>query len=588
MTLIDAALGKLPVDLLITNVQVANVFTGEVYPADIAIYQGRIAAVEKSATLPPRQAVDVLDGGGRIAVPGLIDAHLHIESTLVTPAHFAEAVLPLGITTVLEDPHEVANVLGIDGIRAMMAASQDIPLKVEYLISSSVPSAAGLERTGGVIGPDEVTALIGDPHVLGLAEVMDGAGILAGDERLRAILRAGGGGDGMRVDSPGVIEGHNPMLRGRELAAFVAGGVDSDHTLSTPEDLVEKARQGVVLMLQERYLSRESIAALEALPHDIGLCLVTDDVAPDYLLERGHLDQVLRRTIELGMDPMRALRSVTLNPARRMRLWDRGLIAPGRAADIVLVDDLADFHAHTVLVDGKIVAQDGRCLWSAPARDGMYDLTGTVPLPQQTAADFTIRAPVDNGRVPIHLIDCVPGQTLVRKSVVDIDIADGVATGRRHGLHLRRQPLRRRRELRLRRDPRAGHPPGRLRHYLRPRRPQPLRRRPHPRGHGARGQRRHRRRWGHRRSRRRSADRDHAAAHRRHPLGKARPRRRGPDPRPRPRPAHHRHRPSLLAHAHLYLHPPRQLRPAHHRRGVGGREGAGGGVAVFVKLRLGD
>ncbi|MCB0117185.1 MAG: adenine deaminase, partial [Caldilineaceae bacterium] len=126
-----------------------------------------------------------------------------------------------------------------------------------------------------------------------------------------------------------------------------------------------------------------------------------------------------------GMDPMRALRSVTLNPARRMRLWDRGLIAPGRAADIVLVDDLADFHAHTVLVDGKIVAQDGRCLWSAPARDGMHDLTGTVPLPQQTAADFTIRAPVDNGRVPIHLIDCVPGQTLVRKSVVDIDIADG-------------------------------------------------------------------------------------------------------------------------------------------------------------------
>ncbi len=194
MTLIDAALGKLPVDLLITNVQVANVFTGEIYPAQIAIYQGHIAAVEAPGTLPPRQTANVLDGGGRIATPGLIDAHLHIESTLVTPAHFAEAVLPLGVTTVLEDPHEVANVLGIDGIRAMMAASLGIPLKVEYLISSSVPSAAGLERTGGVIGPDEVTALLGQPHVMGLAEVMDGAGILAGDERLRAILRAGGGG----------------------------------------------------------------------------------------------------------------------------------------------------------------------------------------------------------------------------------------------------------------------------------------------------------------------------------------------------------------------------------------------------------
>ncbi len=232
--------------------------------------------------------------------------------------------------------------------------------------------------------------------------------------------------DGMRVDSPGVIEGHNPMLRGRQLSAFVAGGIDSDHTLSTPEDLLEKARQGVVLMLQERYLSREAIAALEALPFDIGLCLVTDDVAPDYLLERGHLDQVLRRTIELGMDPMRALRAVTFNPARRMRLWDRGLIAPGRAADIVLVDNLIDFRAHTVLVDGKVVAQDGRSLWSAPAGDGMHALTDTVPLPPQTPADFTVHGPTGAARAEIHLIDCVPGQTLVRKSTITLDLVDGV------------------------------------------------------------------------------------------------------------------------------------------------------------------
>ncbi|RME56889.1 MAG: adenine deaminase, partial [Caldilineae bacterium] len=415
MSLIEVALNQEPADLLLTNVRLANVITGEVYPADIVVHDGKIAAVEPPGTEPRRQAREVINGQGRLAVPGLVDSHLHIESTLVTPAHFAQAVLPLGVTTVAEDPHEIANVLGVAGIRAMMAASAGIPLKVEYLISSSVPSAPGLERAGGAIGPADVAALLGEPHVLGLAEVMDGAAILAGDPRLRAILEATGGLHGQRVDSPGVIEGHNPMLRGRALNAFIAAGVDSDHTLATPADLVTKARLGVTLQLQERYLSREVITALEALPLDVGVCLVTDDVAPDYLLEAGHLDQVLRRAIALGMDPMRALRAATWGPARRLRLWDRGAITPGRAADVVLTSSIEEFDAALVLADGQVVAEDGRCLWTPPQDDLLMDLTNTVPLARQTPANFRVPAPVMEGEAAVHVIDCVPNTTLVRK-----------------------------------------------------------------------------------------------------------------------------------------------------------------------------
>lgn len=447
MTLISAAMGRIPADVLITNVRLANVITGEIHPADIAIYGGKIAAVEPPGTEPAREARQVIDGQGRLAVPGLVDAHLHIESTLVTPAHFAEAVLPLGVTTVAEDPHEVANVAGIDGIRAMMAASADIPLKVEYLISSSVPSAPGLETAGGQIGPEDVKALLALPHVLGLAEVMDGASVVNEDPRALSILAACGGVDGQRVDSPGVIEGHNPMLRGRALAAFVAAGVDSDHTLATPADLVEKARQGVTLMLQERYLSAEAVAALEQLPLDIGLCLVTDDVAPDYLLSAGHLDRVLRRVIELGMDPMRALRAATFSPARRLRLWDRGALTPGRAADIVLVDSIEDFRARLVLVDGRVVAENGHCLWRAPADDPMDALMETVHLPRQQAADFVVPASISEDEVRIRVIDCVPGQTLVTAGEAVVPVRDGrielpadedmvyIVVADRHGVH---------------------------------------------------------------------------------------------------------------------------------------------------------
>lgn len=425
MSLISAAIGRVPVDTLLTNVQVANVFTGEVYPADIAIYKGKIVGVEPPGSTPIREAHVVLDGKRRIAAPGLIDAHLHIESTLVTLSQFAMAVLPLGTTTIAEDPHEIANVLGIDGIRIMIEAARQTPLKVEFAISSSVPSLADMETAGSEIVASHVHELFEIENVYGLAEVMDGARVIAEEEPITSILAAAGGLYGYQPYTPKVIDGHNPMLRGRKLSAFVAAGIDSDHTQARPDDLIEKARNGVTLMLQERYIDRDVISAVQNIPFDTGFCIVTDDVAPDYVLEAGHMDQVMRRCVNLGMDPMLALRASTFNPARRMRLWDRGLLAPGRAADIVLTESLADFHAVLTMIDGVVVAEEGKCLWQPPEQDLMSSMRSTVHLPQQSPDDFVIKPPVDEGHCAAHIIDCVPGQTTVTKQVETVSISNG-------------------------------------------------------------------------------------------------------------------------------------------------------------------
>lgn len=250
MTLIQAALGKIPLDTLIRNVTLANVITGEMYPADIGIYQGQIAMVEPPDTPPRREAREVIEGRGLIATPGLVDSHLHVESTLVTPSHFAEGVLPHGTTTVAEDPHEIGNVMGLEGIRLFWEASQDIPLKIHFLVSTCVPAAKNLETAGGEIGPQEAREMLRWERVIGLAEVMDMHAVIWEWPHITGILA-----EGKRAG--GVIEGHNPMLRGRELNAYIAAGVDSDHTLAHPDVLREKMRLGVTVQLQERYLSRE-------------------------------------------------------------------------------------------------------------------------------------------------------------------------------------------------------------------------------------------------------------------------------------------------------------------------------------------
>jgi adenine deaminase len=417
VSIIAAALGRMPGDLLIQNVRLANVITGELYPAEITVYDDRIVAVEPPGTLPRRRVRQLIDGGGRVAVPGLVDSHMHIESSLVTPAAFAEAVLPHGTTTTAEDPHEVANATGLEGVRRLLESTRGLPLSVYFLAPPCVPAAAGLEHSRGELGAEDIAAMLRWEEVIGIAEVMDARAVVEEDPRMSEILEVGRG-------AGVVIEGHNPMLSGRELMAFVAAGVDSDHTQASPERIKERLRLGITVQLQERYLTPEVVEAVMSMPQlPATVCLVTDDVAPDHLEDFGHLDAVLRHAVALGMPPMQALQAATINPARRLRLHDRGAIVPGRRADIVLVDELERFGPSLTLAAGRVVAEDGRSTIDGPSQAGLGALRGSLQIDRPTERDFVPELP--DGPVTVRVIVSHPGATTTEAATREIRVSHG-------------------------------------------------------------------------------------------------------------------------------------------------------------------
>jgi adenine deaminase len=389
--LIAAAAGRRDLDLVLHGVAVVNVFTGEVYPADIGIADGRVAHVTAPGE-PPLAGRAVLDRRGRWAVPGFIDTHVHIESSMVTPAHYAEAVLPHGTTTVLIDPHEMANVLGLRGVRYMLEASAGLPLRVLVMAPSCVPSAPAVETAGAGFDRPEIETMLGWPRVVGLAEVMDYPGVLRGDGRMMRELAAA-------ARMGGLVQGHAPRLRGRALSAYAAAGIESDHENREVEEALAKLRAGMYLEVRESSLSKNAAAMAEALRgrgYLPGVTLCTDDVTPEDLLRRGHIDHVARRLVEEGLGAVDVARFATLNAAQRLRRRDLGALAPGRVADIVLLSDLERFAVEEVYCAGTLAAQGGRC--AVPIADP-GDATGvareqTVRLPPGLGADaFRVRLP---------------------------------------------------------------------------------------------------------------------------------------------------------------------------------------------------
>jgi adenine deaminase len=400
-----AAAGRQPFDRVIANVRIVNVFTGEVIPGHIGIAGGLFSRLfEIGAPLPA--ARDIIDGRGRFAVPGLIDCHLHFESTMVMPAAFAEAVVPRGVLTVTPDPHEIVNVMGLEGMRLLLDASRGLPLDVFLQVPSSVP-ATSLETAGASIGPAEVAEALAWDGVVALGEVMDYPAVIAGDARMHDILFAA-------LAAGTIIEGHGPTLSGGDLAAFVAAGIDSDHTLMTPALALERLRSGMTVLLQEKSLSPQTLAAVEGAAQTLNLCLVTDDVLPDDLIARGHLDLVLREAIRMGLDPVEAIRAVTLAPARRMRLYDRGGIAPGMLAHLALTTTLEEFHAEMVFARGILVAQDERLQPGAVTVEPRRVGRGTVRLQPPPVERFRIAAPAAHGALRVRVMEMNPTNTFTR------------------------------------------------------------------------------------------------------------------------------------------------------------------------------
>ncbi|HEV3122246.1 MAG TPA: amidohydrolase family protein, partial [Isosphaeraceae bacterium] len=350
---IRVALGQEPADLVLEGGNVVNVFTLQVEPASVAIADGWIAAVGPHEW-PARERIAL---EGRFILPGLIDSHMHLESTLLAPSELARLIVPHGTTATISDSHEVGNVLGTKGIDILIAASADLPMDLFFTASSCVP-ATRFEDNGAVLGPAEVRSLLERPRVLGLAEMMDMPAVLRADadvlEKIAAAQELGR-----------ALDGHAAGLEGLDLLAYAATGIRSDHESTAAAEALARARLGMLVQVREGSSARNLDAILPLLASGAlgdDWCLVTDDIFPDDLHARCHLDGLLRRLVAGGVPAATAVRHASLVPARHYGLKDSGAVAPGYHADLVVVQDLAAFQPGLVLKNGLVAARDGICV----------------------------------------------------------------------------------------------------------------------------------------------------------------------------------------------------------------------------------
>ena len=407
--LIECARGERNADLLLKGGRLVNVLSGLIEHVDIAVFGGRIAGFGDYA------AETVVDLDGRFVSPGFIDAHLHIESAMASVTEFARAVVPLGTTTVVADPHEIANVLGAAGIRYMLASAENQPLNVYYALPSCVPATA-METAGAALGATELAPFMGERRIRALAEVMNFPGVVAGDSAILekiALARRWG----KRVD------GHAPGLAGKALAAYIAAGITSDHECTTAAEAAEKLALGMHIMVREGTGARNLEALFPVISEKTmdRMMWCTDDRHPHDILSEGHVDHIIRKAIALGLDPVSAIRMGTLHPARYFGLHDAGALTPGRRADMVVFSDLDAPRAETVYVGGSLAAENGRMRPGIPRPP-----SGGVPPSMNLspdAVDFSIPA---KGRC-IRVIDVIPDQVATGQCIMDAAIDSGLA-----------------------------------------------------------------------------------------------------------------------------------------------------------------
>ncbi len=409
---IRVARGEVPADLLLRNARLVNVCSGECYPADVALFEGRVAGM--SAPGKGYRGREERDLEGRWLAPGLIDGHMHIESTMLVLAEFARLVVPRGVTAVVLDPHELANVLGVAGIRCVLEMGQDLPLSAYIMLSSCVP-ASSFETPFKTLLAEDLAPLLQEERVLGLAEMMNMPGVLQGDEQVLAKIEA-------TLRHGLVVDGHAPGLKGRDLCAYATAGIQSDHECTTIEEARERLRLGMWLMIREGSAARNLDALLPLVQelHPPRAFFVTDDRDPQDLTSRGHIDSMVRRAIELGLDPVEAIRLASYNTAQYFRLFDRGAIAPGCIADLVVLDDLRTFRVESVYKDGNLVARDGQLLTELTHRMAQ-DITSTVHI--GTITPDMLRIPAQTG--PVEVIGIEPGQITTRHLQEDAPVQDG-------------------------------------------------------------------------------------------------------------------------------------------------------------------
>ncbi|MCO5180795.1 MAG: adenine deaminase [Anaerolineae bacterium] len=428
--LVAVAMGRMHADLVICNGRWVNVHSGEILPgSDVAVFGGRIAYVGPDASHCIGPKTRIIEAKQRYLVPGLCDAHMHVESGMVTVTEFARAVIPHGTTSMFIDPHEIANVLGLPGVRLMHDEAATLPINVYVQMPSCVPSAPGLETPGASIGPDEVAEAMTWPGIVGLGEMMNFPGVFGGDENLHAEMAAT-----MRAGK--VIGGHyaSPDL-GRPFHGYVAGGPADDHEGTRLEDAVARVRQGMKAMLRLGSAWYDVAAQVKAITEQVldsrNFILCTDDSHSGTLVGEGHMDRVVRHAIAQGLRPITAIQMATLNTALHFGLErDMGSITPGRYADIVITSDLVALPIEMVIAGGQIVAENGRIAIDIPAYTYPDFAVGTVKLGKRLAAsDFDARLTTENRRqttATVRVIGVVENQAPTKALERTLPVVDGL------------------------------------------------------------------------------------------------------------------------------------------------------------------
>lgn len=403
--LIDIAAGRIPADVVIKNCKVVNVYSGEIVEGDIAISAGQIAGVGTY------EGKEVIDAEGRYAAPGFIDSHIHIESAYVSPEELGRLLVPHGGTTIMADPHEIANVCGEAGLNYMVEAGKRTALDIKYELPSCVP-ATPFENAGAILGAREIEKLIPSDDFIGLGEFMNFPGVVGADEEVLDKLVA--------AKKEGKwIDGHGSGLAGNALNAYTSAGILADHECSTVEEMKERLDRGMYILLRQGSACHNLRTLLGGVtPYNSRRCLLcSDDRQPKTILNEGHLDNHLRICVEEGLDAVTAIRMATLNAAECFGLNDRGAIAPGKRADIVLLDDLTDFNVNRVWIEGKLVAEEGKYLLPVEKYD-ISSVKGSVVLKNFSKEKFKMNLKSNK----VNVIGILPGGVVTEKLTAEIEL----------------------------------------------------------------------------------------------------------------------------------------------------------------------
>ncbi len=405
---IRAARKDIPSDLVLKNAKIVNVFSGKIQEKDVAICDGVIVGLGSDY-----HGENERDFKGKYLAPGLIDGHLHIESSMLIPSNLAAALLVHGTTTVVADPHEIANVMGLGGIHFMLKDSESIPFDFFFMAPSCVP-ATHLETSGADLSAADLLKLKDHPHILGLAEMMNFPGVLMGDEQVL---------EKIELFKDRVIDGHCPALTTHDLQAYLTAGIQSDHETTVQSEALEKLENGMTIMVREGSTAKnlETLLPLITANNSRRFCFVSDDLHAEDIQRKGHLNVVLKKAVKLGLDPVTAIQLVTLNPSEYFKIRDRGAIGPGYRADIVVLDDLENFKVDSVYKDG-LLAMDSGELINFPKKKAA-DETRSNSLNMLPITPDNLRIPHLGGKA--RIIETVPGQIITRLVKDEVKIEGG-------------------------------------------------------------------------------------------------------------------------------------------------------------------